>query len=220
MQPRDDPAWHEPDPARLRAALRLLNAIVKPGASVADLGCLYGAYTLAFARAGSRSVGIEARQDSVWQCWKAADEAGLTDEVDFVCDDVRNVERYGPYDAVFCCGVLYHMDKPAELLNAIGKITRRLLILHTHYSMEGDRPIRYKLSPATKPESAGHWYKEGELDHPLSAWGNSQSFWLTKDALIEAVQDAGFDLVLQIHDHQADILGDPGRIMLAAVRKT
>jgi hypothetical protein len=35
---------------------------------------------------------------------------------------------------VFCCGLLYHLEKPKEFLNTLSTITKKVLILNTHFS--------------------------------------------------------------------------------------
>jgi hypothetical protein len=37
---------------------------------------------------------------------------------------------------VFCKGLLYHLDKPKEFLNALAAVTTKLLILQTHFSTD------------------------------------------------------------------------------------
>ena len=130
MERDDDSTWYEPDPARLQAALRLIRAVCAYPATVADLGCLYGAYTLAFARAGYAATGIDARPGNIERCWeRGAGVPGVT----YHCDDVRNIERYGPFDAVWCSGLLYHMEKPLEILNSM-KVTAL-------FAIEAGKPV-------------------------------------------------------------------------------
>lgn len=127
----------------------------------------------------------------------------------YICDDVRNTGEYGPFDAVFCCGLLYHLDEPVRFLRLLGQVTRRLLIIQTHVATAPD---------AENEGRPGSWYDEGGSQSPWSSWGNPRSFWLSRPALLEAVQDAGFGLVMELHDHLADIRGAPDRGMFAAVR--
>lgn len=199
-----------PDPARLRAALDLLAVTCDPGSSVADLGCLHGAYAVEFARAGYQVTGIEARPDHIAVCASRAAEAGLG-SLRFVQDDVRNIGRLGTFDAVFCCGLLYHLDEPVIFLSLLSQVTRRLLIIQTHFALAGNTDSVNEGRPGT-------WYEEGGPENPWASWGNPRSFWLTRDALLAAVQDAGFDLVAELHDHEHDLRGAPDRMMIAAMK--
>lgn len=69
-----------------------------------------------------------------------------------------DLSLYGRFDAVMCCGILYHMPKPWELLRQISKITDKVFIW-TQYS---DEPIE-KVNGYT-----GCWFRERGLAHPLS----------------------------------------------------
>lgn len=177
------------------AALRDL-AMIFPeptGVRVADLGCLEGGYAVEFARAGYDTVDIEARQSNIDNCNAVADAVQLPN-LKFIHDDVRNLAEYGEFDAVFCCGLLYHLDEPTAFLNLLGKLTRRLLIIQTHYSVtmtdvhEGNR---------------GHWYDEPPS--AWSAWENTRSFWIGKLDLLNSMRAAGFTSVFEQYDYLTDI---------------
>jgi SAM-dependent methyltransferase len=60
--------------------------------------------------------------------------------LDFVKDDAWNIASHGTFDAVFCCGLLYHLDRPREFLKVLAGVTKRVLILQTHFSQAGDSP--------------------------------------------------------------------------------
>lgn len=201
--------WDEPDPARLQTALRLLKLACQPGATVADLGCLHGAYAVEFARQGYQTTGIEARAVNLAKCRQRAAEVDL-DGLQFVQDDVRNLASHGTFDAVFCCGILYHLDEPAKFLRTLGQVTNKLLIVQTHFAITAN---------ADNEGHDGHWYEEtGGAGNPWASWGNDRSFWLTKRDLMLATQEAGFDLVFECHDYLQDICGVPSRVMYAAVK--
>lgn len=183
---------------RCQAALRDL-AMAFPSypytPRVADLGCLEGGYAEAFARAGYAVTGIEVRTENIACCRYVANRAGLPN-LDFVKADVREVlDRAfdGQWDAVYCGGLLYHLEDPSVFLRDLGRVTARLLVLDTHFSVHPD---------AEHEGRAGHWYEEGRSR--WSAWGNEKSFWLAKPDLLAAVQDAGFSLVFEQHDQWDD----------------
>jgi SAM-dependent methyltransferase len=183
------------DSSRCLTALSLLNDRCPPGEryrfKVADLGCLEGGYTAAFARAGYLTTGIEARPLNMAKCELVAEALGLGN-MRFVQDDARNLSRYEPFDAVFCCGLLYHLDKPAEFLRMLGRQARQLLIVQSHWSgtchqsNEGYR---------------GHWFAENPAPESVwSSWGNDRSFWLGREELMRAMRAAGFEDVRQVDD--------------------
>jgi SAM-dependent methyltransferase len=104
-----------------------------------DLGCLEGGYSVEFARLGYRTVGLDVREANIAAC-RYVQSRVKTQALEFVQDDAWNVARYGEFDATFCCGLLYHLDKPREFLGLLSKITRRVLILQTHFSEANDPP--------------------------------------------------------------------------------
>ncbi len=122
--------------------------------------------------------------------------------------DAWNVAKYGLFDAVFCCGLLYHLDRPKDFLQLLSSITRRLLIVQTHFATE--RPNeKFQLSELTENESImGRWYTEYESDDSYAgreaakwaAWGNRRSFWPRREHLLQAIHHAGFDLIFEQFD--------------------
>lgn len=183
-----------------RAALRDLWAITDGtrtrDVTVADLGCLEGGYAVEFARAGYQVTGIEARSDNFACCEHVAHEVALPN-LTFQEADVRDwVAGTEPVDAVFCCGLLYHLFEPAKFLSQLGQVTRRLLILDTHYSVHPDSEHEGR---------AGHFYPETTTR--WSSHGNEWSFWMTKPELLDAMHEAGFGLVYEQFDFLTSIRG-------------
>jgi 2-polyprenyl-3-methyl-5-hydroxy-6-metoxy-1,4-benzoquinol methylase len=75
------------------------------GKRIVDLGCLEGGYTVGFARAGFDALGIEVRQNNFENCQRVKAGTNLPN-LTFAWDDVRNLGKYGVFDAIFCCGLL------------------------------------------------------------------------------------------------------------------
>jgi SAM-dependent methyltransferase len=182
--------------------------------TVVDLGCLEGGYALEFALAGYDVLGIEARPSNVERCEFVA-EAFRLPNLRFVCDDARNVASYGPFDAVFCAGLLYHLDSPVAFLAELAKVTKRVLLLETHYATHEDKWDQFQLSKLTVHEGKrGRWYKEWERDATpeevetlsWSSVGNPSSFWLEKRNLLQAMLEAGFPIVCEQYDFLGDIV--------------
>lgn len=196
-----------------RAALRYLAAEFgsRRDITVADLGCLEGGYAAEFARAGYTAVGIEARQENYGRAAWLPGALALPN-LRFLHGDVREVLPGTAFDAVFCCGLLYHLDRPVAFLDLLGQVTRRLLILNTHYSMEGGHPEgihqpgeRCDPGPAWHEGRAGHWFRETE--NRWASSGGTSSFWLRKDDLTEAIAAAGFTRVAERDDWRDDPAG-------------
>ena len=181
---------------------------------VVDLGCCEGGYAVEFARAGYDVLGIEGRASNIEKCNFVAERVQLPN-LRFVHDDVRNIQSYGSFDAVFCCGLLYHLDKPVASLRQLADATWRVLLLQTHYATDDDESWdRFQLSPMTLNEGRlGRWYQEWSPDTPpeeiekfsWSSVGNSSSFWLEKRHLLQAMIDVGFSVVCEQFDFLDDV---------------
>lgn len=185
-----------------QAALRDLDLafpgwIVPP--RVADLGCLEGGYAAAFAQAGYDVTGFEIRAENFACCSYAAEQLALPN-LRFIRADVRDEFGVpGAWDAVFCCGLLYHLADPVAFLHQLGAATRRLLIVQTHYSTQPD---------AVHESHRGNWYTEGGSGNRWASWKNERSFWLARPDLLSVMRDAGFSLVFEQADYRRDILTD------------
>ncbi len=145
----DDGSYTKPDAAFAMdahpwflAAKRLLDATFpgdKSHLRVADLGCLEGGYTVELARLGFNALGLDVRESNIEACRYVQSRVNLPN-LEFVRDDVWNIAAHGTFDAVFCCGLFYHLDKPREFLKVLSGVTKRVLILQTHFSEAGDSP--------------------------------------------------------------------------------
>jgi 2-polyprenyl-3-methyl-5-hydroxy-6-metoxy-1,4-benzoquinol methylase len=144
-----------------RSYLRTLRLFCPPPARVADLGCLEGGYAVHFARAGYDVLGIEGKRDNFSTCQWVADRVALPN-LRFVLDDVRNVREHGPFDAVLCAGLLYHLDEPVAFLHALGDVTRTLVIVNSNYATEEEQERAvYSLGELVEHEGKlGRWYEE------------------------------------------------------------
>lgn len=197
----------------MKAAARVLKVVYGDaiaGKSIADLGCLEGGYTVEFSRMGMQATGIEVRQSNIENCLHVHKNAGLPN-LAFAKNDVWNLAEYGRFDAMFCCGLLYHLDQPAKFIRLMAEQTRDVIMINTHYADDVQSAV-FALSAMTENEGLpGKWYaehnadSEGEIEtFKWTSWKNKRSFWLTKAAILQTLQDCGFDLVFE----QVDWLQD------------
>lgn len=130
---------------RFIAARRILETVFpgkKDHLRIADVGCLEGGYAVEFARMGFQVVGIEVRQSNIDACNYVKSKVNLPNLM-FVKDDAWNITKYGEFDTIFCCGLLYHLDSPRQYLELLSSVTRKLLILDTHFAThEKDRYLK------------------------------------------------------------------------------
>ena len=206
--------------ARFRAAHRMLNLAFSgmlAGKSIADLGCLEGGFATGFARLGMVATGFEIRKSNFENCLYVKSHVNLPN-LTFVNADINDIEKYGPFDAVWACGILYHLDYPRSFLEKAAKVCRKLLMLETHFTYEERTPAAdgWRLSELCEHEGLkGRWFHEHE-DVPLddlerlkwSAWSNRRSFWLQKEYLLDLIHTIGFDIVLEQYDVMSDILSE------------
>jgi hypothetical protein len=209
---------------RLKAIERVFRLVFGGGIAgkrIADLGCLEGGFAVAFASQGAAVTGVEARRANIEKLFLLKDHFDDL-SLEFALADVKDftVERFGLFDAVLALGILYHLDNPVEWLRQIGKTTRRLLVVDTHFAPADDLAFQQidprigALGEIEKVEFAGstysgRWFKEFEpaTDPEPQIWAsfsNWRSFWLLKESLVRAIRDAGFDLVFEQHDYSMD----------------
>jgi Protein of unknown function (DUF1698) len=181
------------------------------GRSFADIGCMWGvngAFAFIAEEAGATIV-------------KAVDVFGPTPEftsehrarrssVEFVlgdCTQPETLERIGEVDVVFCAGVLYHHPSPFDLLVALRRICRTLLILRTATipEMRGLRnaAVYFPMLGARDRElwnlrRLGVLRQAGISDPFAPEEGYGNWFWgLTPSCLTSMVRTAGFRVDFQ-----------------------
>lgn len=134
-----------------KAARKTINLFIKnedmSSLRVVDLGCLEGGYTVELARMGFQTLGIEVRQENIDKCHYVKQNLNLPN-LAFVKDDVRNLPQYGQFDVTFCYGLLYHLNDPAAFLKTVSDCTNKILLLHTHFSLDND--LWYELGIVNK----------------------------------------------------------------------
>jgi SAM-dependent methyltransferase len=126
-----DDAWT----VSAKRVLRLAYSNGISGKKLVDLGCLEGGFTAEFARMGFSALGIEVRRTN-FACCRYVKENLALPNLDFAQDTVWNLGKYGGFDAVFCCGLLYHLDRPRDFLKQIAGTGASVVILNTHYAPE------------------------------------------------------------------------------------
>jgi hypothetical protein len=192
-----------------RSTRNLLN-LVFPGDKshlrLVDLGCLEGGYTVEFARMGFQALGIEVRDEN-FDCCTYVKQRTRLPNLDFAKDTAWNVADYGEFDVSFCCGLLYHLDKPRSFLEILARQTKKLIVLQTHFSVLANDPTRFHLSPVTENEGLkGRWFQEPTVDRERARWAsweNSTSFWIQREHLIGLLKDLGFETIFEQLDGYA-----------------
>ncbi len=204
--------------ARTRTIKSLIRGLPNPGRSlrVLDLGSLEGGLTLEMAREGWEATGIEGRLDN-FQKAELIREYYAVPNLRFQHRDVKTLsrERDGTFDAILCCGLLYHLDDPFLFLGTLAEMTtpQGLLFLDTHVAPD-EHAGRFATHAAQLSEPTtyvhegeayeGRWFSEPApktgtvLDEQWSATSNDRSFWPTRRALIRATYRAGYHSIAEL----------------------
>lgn len=182
---------------------------------VLDLGALEGGLSLEMAREGWETVGIEGRRANFEKAELIREYFALGN-LRFEHRDVKSLNRAadGVFDAVLCCGILYHLDDPFSFLETLRDLTAPdgMLFIDTHVAPD-QLAEAWGTHAASLSESAafehrgriyeGRWFREPQggtvLDEQWSAISNERSFWPGRRSLIRAVYHAGFGAIADLH---------------------
>jgi tRNA (mo5U34)-methyltransferase len=100
------------------------------GASVLDIGCNAGFYSIRLAERGARVTGIDHDARYLEQARFAAEVLGM--EIEYRHLDVYDVDQLGTgFDYVLFMGVFYHLRHPLLALDRVARLPRRRLIFQT-----------------------------------------------------------------------------------------
>ena len=169
--------------------LPLFFASVPTPATILELGALEGGHTIGLARwpGVKRVVAVEGRPENLRRARLAAKllEVG---NVEFIEADLEKtpLRDFGTFDAVFCCGLLYHLPEPWKLTEQFAAVGRHVF-LWTHYCQDHEAEV-------TLNGYEGRVLPEGGLGDPLSGL-SPQSFWPTIGALVNMLSSAGLPVL-------------------------
>jgi hypothetical protein len=176
------------------------------GLRTLELGPCEGYWSILLEKMGVReNVAIELRPENLAKCQRMKDLHHL-DRTSFVHQNIEHLYQgkespayRGPFDLVFCLGLLYHLPEPAKAL-AWSRSQAPRLFLGTHY-YEPAEARRYIPEVFQKTEYIengktyrGMAFREGGLGDPISG-ASAFSFWPTQADLIAMVHDAGYSRV-------------------------
>jgi len=180
----------------------MLSALDVRGLNVLELGPFWGYHTAMLDKLGAESiVAVEGRESNIRVCEKVKQRYGLH-RATFVCQNIEDLAKgeqpkfSGPFDLVFCLGLLYHLPDPASVL-AWCRQRAPSLFLGTHYFEAAERQ-RYRppvfTANAVLEQNGGRfegmWYQEGGPDDGPSGL-SPRSFWPKESALISMLRSVG-----------------------------
>jgi tRNA (mo5U34)-methyltransferase len=167
------------------------------GWSVLDVGCNAGFYSFALAARGADVTGLEPDEHYLRQARWAAARFGVEERVTFRSGNVYDLARTDEqYDLVLFMGVLYHLRHPLLGLDAVARITRRLLVLQT-LTMPGGRPLATPLDlPLDERDRLldTGWPHIAFVEHALA--GDRTNWWAPDSGCVEAMaRSAGLEIL-------------------------
>jgi SAM-dependent methyltransferase len=169
--------------------------------TILELGSLEGAQSFILAQQPgvNRVVALEGREANLRKA-RLIQELLEIRNVEFIQANLEHadVTAFGKFDAVFCCGLLYHLPEPWALLEQLPKVAPRLFIW-TQYAADAEA---HDLARGLR----GKIHIEGGADEPLSGM-SSTATWLTLDSLRDVLATGGYKKIEVIHDDAAHANG-------------
>lgn len=111
------------------------------GASVLDLGCGDGAYTVEFSALGVRQVvGLDPAAAAIDAARTRAQALGVADTVRFEVGNIYALDEYlvpGRFDCIVIRGVLHHLPDPARALAGLAAFKGAVVVLEPN----GNNPV-------------------------------------------------------------------------------
>ena len=165
--------------------------------TILELGALEGAHSFILAqRPGvERVVALEGREANLH---KARFVQNLLEvrNVEFIQANLEHTDlaRVGKFDAVFCCGLLYHLPEPWKLVEQLAPVAP-VFYIWTQYAREEE-------ARDVGPGLRGKIHIEGGEDEPLSGM-SATATWLTVQSLRDLLRASGYKQVDVIYDDPA-----------------
>jgi tRNA (mo5U34)-methyltransferase len=155
------------------------------GMRVLDLGCNAGYWALNSIWAGCSFVlGIDARPLHVEQADFVFEVNRIErDRYRFLQGDILSLSKrdLGAFDLVLCLGLLYHVNRPVDLLLLAESLNTDLLVIDTSLSLATDSSFRLVHEDIEEPRNAIH---------------SGFVLWPTKKAVLDIVTSLGYDGVV------------------------
>ncbi len=175
---------------------------------VLELGALEGGHAIGLSHLPGVEfvLGVEGRRENLARA-RLAQELYEVSNVEFVEADLEQARLadFGSFDAIFCCGLLYHLPEPWKLVEQLAAVAPGLF-LWTHCAAETDADL---LEAGYK----GRRQQEGGPDEVLSGL-SPDSFWPTLGSLCTMIVSHGFS-ELRLFEISSDHVNGPA-VTLAA----
>lgn len=169
--------------------------------TILEMGSLEGAQTFIMARRPGikRVVALEGREANLRKA-RFVQRLLQLRNVEFAQANLESADlaAFGKFDAVFCCGLLYHLPEPWRLIEQTAAIAPTLFIW-TQYAAENEA---HDVGGGFR----GKIHTEGGAHEPLSGMSPTAT-WLTLGSLRDLLTANGYKNVEIIHDDPAHANG-------------
>jgi 2-polyprenyl-3-methyl-5-hydroxy-6-metoxy-1,4-benzoquinol methylase len=154
-----------------------------PAATVLDIGCSCGFFSLDIADRGAKHVqGVDLRPHNIRQAQFLAECYGV-DNVRFEVSDIDAFEPDEQWDVVMNLGVLYHVTDPLRLMRRTYELCRTLAVVDT----------------ICRPEPVSAFFlRSGKDVNRVTEGRESFEFHPSYRAAIDAIRYAGFSDILEV----------------------
>lgn len=178
-------------------ALGALGSDIAPARMrVLELGPLEGAHTYQLEKMGvGEIVAVEANIQAFLKCLIVKNIANLKNANFLLGDFVEYLKQDASrYDLIVCCGVLYHMQDPLELIALMAKRTDRIYVW-THYHSEA---VRQRVLHPLEVVRGGQRYIYHQLEYSDAGtgrfWGGNKpvASFLSREDVFRAFRQYGF----------------------------
>jgi methyltransferase family protein len=178
----------------------LANFLDLRGLRTLEIGPLEGYHSVLLEKMGVKeNVAIESRNENLKKCRRIKEKYGL-DHTIFLLHDVARLyngeeqaQFDGPFDLVFCLGVLYHVPEPAKALTWFRSQAKRLF-LGTHYANAEDRRLDSLVYTHNGKNYRVKEFHESGLSDPLSGM-SPISLWPYEKDLLAMIEDVGYSKI-------------------------
>ena len=170
---------------------------------ILDLGSYEGVNAIPFAMLGATVVAVEGREVNFVKMKAAKEYLGLK-KMEVVQADVRTItkEKYGQFDLVLACGIMYHLDAESvfSVTKNIFEMTKTAAVIDTHIALSRSESRDYEgktywgIIHKEFDVDASSYAKKFSLAHALD---NNDSFWFTRISWLNLLKVFGWNTVYE-----------------------
>lgn len=185
--------------------------VTERGLRILELGPLEGGHTYQFEKMGvNEIVAIESNVEAFLKCLIVKNLANLKNARFLLGDFVEYLrEDTSRYDFIFCCGVLYHMQDPLQLIDLMAARTDRIFVWTHYFTKESRRGLTAVPMRHRGEDFVYHSLDYGNRDVG-TFWGGNKptASFLSRDDILRAFKQHGFTN-FELHNEDLQHPGGP-----------